>query len=177
MESIIKEQIFYSADEPQLVSKMRNFYGKDFKIDEPCYCHAVYFSFSLLPIFYDKTVFLYLQMNKKRRDIAIKYSKEIKNAAVVTPKNIAENYVAHLYVVKSKQRNLLKEYLKSNQIASDIHYPIPDHRQPFFENQFKDLTLKNTEELSDIIITLPCYPEMPEKDVEKVISAVNEWNP
>ena len=116
-------------------------------------------------------------MNEKRRKIANRYSKEIKNAAVVTPKNIAENYVAHLYVVKSKQRNLLKEYLKSNQIASDIHYPIPDHRQPFFENQFKDLTLKNTEELSDIIITLPCYPEMPEKDVEKVISAVNEWNP
>lgn len=68
MESIIKEQSFYSADEPQLVSKMRNFYGKDFKIDEPCYCHAVYFSFSLLPIFYDKTVFLYLQMNKNQKE-------------------------------------------------------------------------------------------------------------
>ena len=68
MESIIKEQIFYSADEPQLVSKMRNFYGKDFKIDEPCYCHAVYFSFSLLPIFYDKNVFLYLKMSKNQNE-------------------------------------------------------------------------------------------------------------
>ena len=116
-------------------------------------------------------------MNKKRRDIAIKYSKEIKNDAVVTPKNIAENYVAHLYVIKSKQRNLLKEHLKSNEIASDIHYPIPDHQQPFFGTQYKDLTLKNTEELSSIVLTLPCYPEMPEKDVEKVISTVNEWNP
>ena len=116
-------------------------------------------------------------MNKKRRDIAIRYSKEIKNAAVVTPKNISENYVAHLYVIKSKQRNLLKEHLKSNEIASDIHYPIPDHQQPFFGTQYKDLTLKNTEELSNIILTLPCYPEMPEKDVEKVISTVNEWNP
>ena len=116
-------------------------------------------------------------MNKKRRDIAIRYSKEIKNASVVTPKNIAENYVAHLYVIKSKQRNLLKEYLKSNEIASDIHYPIPDHQQPFFGTQYKDLTLENTEELSNIILTLPCYPEMPEKDVEKVISTVNEWTP
>ena len=68
MESIIKEQSFYSADEPQLVSKMGNFYGKDFKIDEPCFCHAVYFSFSLLPIFYDKTVFLYLQMSKNQKE-------------------------------------------------------------------------------------------------------------
>ena len=116
-------------------------------------------------------------MNEKRRQIAKRYSKEIKNNLVVTPKNIAENYVAHLYVIKSKQRNLLKEHLKSNEIASDIHYPIPDHQQPFFGTQYKDLTLKNTEELSNIILTLPCYPEMPEKDVEKVISTVNEWNP
>lgn len=116
-------------------------------------------------------------MNKKRRDIAIRYSKEINNAAVVTPKNIAENYVAHLYVVKSKQRIYLKEHLKLNEIASDIHYPIPDHQQPFFGTQYKDLILKNTEELSSIVLTLPCYPEMHEKDVEKVISTVNEWNP
>ena len=116
-------------------------------------------------------------MNEKRRQIAKRYSNEIKNTLVVTPKNIAENYVAHLYVIKSKQRNALKEHLKSKQIASDIHYPIPDHRQPFFGTQYKDLILKNTEELSNIILTLPCYPEMPEKDVEKVISTVNEWNP
>jgi dTDP-4-amino-4,6-dideoxygalactose transaminase len=90
---------------------------------------------------------------------------------------LAENYVAHLYVIKSKQRNLLKEYLKSKEIASDIHYPIPDHRQPFFENQYEALTLKNTEELSNLILTLPCYPEMPEKDIENVISTVNEWKP
>lgn len=116
-------------------------------------------------------------MNEKRRGIASRYSREIKNKEVVTPKNITENYVAHLYVIKCNQRNKLKEHLKLNQIASDIHYPIPDHRQPFFENQYKDLTLKNTEELSEIILTLPCYPEMSEKDVGKIISAVNEWNP
>ena len=116
-------------------------------------------------------------MNEKRRQIAKRYSNEIKNTLVVTPKNIAENYVAHLYVIKSKQRNLLKEHLKLNEIASDIHYPIPDHRQPLFGTQYKDLILKNTEELSNIILTLPCYPEMPEKDVEKVISTVNEWTP
>jgi len=116
-------------------------------------------------------------MNEKRRQIANRYSKEIKNAAVVTPKNNAENYVAHLYVIKSKQRNLLKEHLKSKEIASDIHYPIPDHRQPFFGNQYETLTLKNTEELSNLILTLPCFPEMPENDVDNVISTVNDWNP
>lgn len=116
-------------------------------------------------------------MNQKRRQIANRYSKEITNTAIVTPKNITESYVAHLYVIKTEKRNLLKDYLKSNEIASDIHYPIPDHRQPFFGTQYKDLTLKNTEELSGIILSLPCYPEMPEKDVEKVISTVNEWNP
>ena len=116
-------------------------------------------------------------MNEKRRQIANRYSKEIKNAEVITPKNYTENYVAHLYVIKSQKRNSLKEHLKSNEIASDIHYPIPDHQQPFFGTQYKDLTLKNTEELSSIVLTLPCYPEMPEKDVEKVISTVNEWNP
>jgi len=116
-------------------------------------------------------------MNEKRRHIANRYSKEINHSAIQTPKIHADNNVAHLYVIKSKQRNLLKEYLKSNEIASDIHYPIPDHRQPFLSEQYKQLTLKNTEELTNIILTLPCYPEMPDIEVEKVISTINEWKP
>jgi dTDP-4-amino-4,6-dideoxygalactose transaminase len=65
--------------------------------------------------------------------------------------------------------------LRGAQIASDVHYPIPDYKQPVFEQRFADLKLENTEQLASEILTLPCYPEMTDAEVSNVIAAVNGW--
>ena len=43
------------------------------------------------------------------------------------------NHVWHLFVIRSKQRNELQEYLKKHCIETIIHYPIPPHKQKAFE--------------------------------------------
>jgi dTDP-4-amino-4,6-dideoxygalactose transaminase len=115
--------------------------------------------------------------NARRRHIASLYSTHISCPSLVLPPVGAEDYVAHLYVVRSTDREALRTHLNSLGIASDVHYPTPDHRQPVFGKRFQDISLPNTECLASEVLTLPCYPEMTDRDVQRVIDAVNSWKP
>jgi aminotransferase EvaB len=115
--------------------------------------------------------------NSCRRSIAKSYSRRIDHPDVIAPESIGEQYVGHLYVIRSARRDSLRAHLRSLDIASDVHYPIPDHRQPVFGQRFSHVRLPNTERLAAEILTLPCYPEMAEAQVEEVIAGVNSWRP
>lgn len=113
--------------------------------------------------------------NARRREIAAQYSAGIVHPDVSLPAQAGEAYVAHLYVVQSVRRDSLRAHLRDCEIAADVHYPIPDYRQPMFGNRFESVRLENTERLSREILTLPCYPEMTDVQVGQVVSAVNSW--
>lgn len=115
--------------------------------------------------------------NARRRDIANRYSTEIDNDKIQTPRARGEEYVAHLYVIRSGHRDTLRDHLLDHGIATDIHYPIPDHRQSVFGERFAGLRLCNTEMLAREILTLPCYPEIPDEHISHVISVLNRWRP
>ena len=116
--------------------------------------------------------------NSRRREIAIRYNDGITNSNIILPKiALDESYVGHLYVIRSPFREALIGFLKAEKIGSDIHYPIPDHRQPLFEGKFSSIELSNTEKLSNQVLTLPCYPEMSDNDIKIVIRKLNEWMP
>lgn len=113
--------------------------------------------------------------NARRREIAARYTAQIRRPDLFVPKEGGAEYVAHLYVVRSSRRDALREHLRTVDIASEVHYPIPDYRQPLFGKRFASLTLENTERLVGEILTLPCYPEMTHAEVNEVIAAVNGW--
>ncbi len=113
--------------------------------------------------------------NARRRAIAAHYSALIKHPDVTTPVAMGDEYVAHLYVVRSMKRDSLRAHLRALEISSDVHYPIPDYLQPVFRERFSHIKLDNTELLSNEILTLPCYPEMTDAQVEQVIAGVNSW--
>ncbi len=69
--------------------------------------------------------------NRRRRDIAARYGRTITHPGIVLPPPaIAESDVAHLFVVRTGQRASLRAHLAAAGVATDIHYPVPDHRQP-----------------------------------------------
>ncbi len=113
--------------------------------------------------------------NARRREIAARYTTHINNPKVQTPEQTGTEFVAHLYVVQCSQRDQLREHLQQMKISSDIHYPIPDYSQPIFGNYFGGVSLPNTEHLAKEILTLPCYPELTDAEVDLVIAAVNSW--
>lgn len=114
--------------------------------------------------------------NARRRAIAKYYSEAIGHPDIQVPAVCGENYVAHLYVVQSTRRDSLRSHLYSCDIATDIHYPIPDYRQSIYTDRYSDIHLKNTERLSRELLTLPCYPEMTDQQVDQVIGSVKKWS-
>ncbi len=117
------------------------------------------------------------KLNARRREIATYYSSKTFHPNIITPEKRNEEYVAHLYVIRSAKRDELRKYLHDKNITTDIHYPIPDYRQPIFTNRFKLISLENTELLSKEILTLPCYPEMTDSQVKQIVTAINAWRP
>lgn len=115
------------------------------------------------------------EANLRRRAIATQYSRELRHPQVTVPPGRGDDYVAHLYVVRCTQRDALRAHLKQSGIASDVHYPIADHRQPLFAGRFDAIRLENTERLAEEVLTLPCYPEMRDEDAQRVVQAVNGW--
>jgi dTDP-4-amino-4,6-dideoxygalactose transaminase len=112
--------------------------------------------------------------NEMRRQIARRYSAEIRNSRVRCPKEFGADHVAHLFVVRCEDRDGFQLHLEAHGVSSDIHYPIPDHLQPAYANPEAG-GLSETERLATEIITLPCFAEMTEEEIGAVISAVNSW--
>lgn len=112
--------------------------------------------------------------NEDRRRIARRYSQEIRNPRVKCPDDFGSDNVAHLFVVRCEDRDAFRQHLEAQGIGSDIHYPIPDHRQPAYAGPDLD-GLAQTERLAAEIVTIPCFTEMEEAEIGQVIAAVNGW--
>lgn len=119
------------------------------------------------------------EWNGERLSIALRYDSEITNPVISKPPVSQEldgkPYVAHLYVVQTRLRDDLREHLKQQGILSDVHYPIPDHKQEINLANTVDVSLPVTESLAHNILTLPCYPGMSQDQISHVIESVNSW--
>ena len=112
---------------------------------------------------------------EKRRDIAEKFSNSC-SSSILSPTIISERkHAFHLYVVRCKQRDKLREYLSSRAIGTAQHYPVPLHQQPAFSSCRFDNDMQNTDALYNTMLTLPMYPELASESVDAICSALTEW--
>jgi dTDP-3-amino-2,3,6-trideoxy-4-keto-D-glucose/dTDP-3-amino-3,4,6-trideoxy-alpha-D-glucose/dTDP-2,6-dideoxy-D-kanosamine transaminase len=112
--------------------------------------------------------------NDDRRKIARRYSEEIKNPRIKCPADFGTDNVAHLFVVLCEDRDGLRRHLDEHGISSDIHYPIPDHKQPaYLDSGVEDLAV--TEHMARQIVTVPCFNGMQEDEISRVVAAMNGW--
>jgi dTDP-4-amino-4,6-dideoxygalactose transaminase len=109
--------------------------------------------------------------NGRRREIARRYMQRISNRAIEVPARDGESDVVHLFVVRSRDRDALAAHLRREGVQTDVHYPVPDHRQPVFGPRFATTKLPVTERLANEVLTLPCHPAMTDDEVSHVIAA------
>lgn len=112
------------------------------------------------------------QWNEERRGIARRYVEEINHPGIRRLLPFGTDHVAHLVVLCCEDRDRLRRHLDASGIATDIHYPIPDHHQPSWKPQ---VSLPNTERLAQEIVTIPCFIGMEDAEIDRVIAAVNGW--
>jgi dTDP-4-amino-4,6-dideoxygalactose transaminase len=109
--------------------------------------------------------------NERRREIATMYSTLIKAEDFEVPRFDSEEYVAHHYVVSSPRRAHYVQQLQSVGISTAIHFPISDSNQPYLTSHNKT-DLPVTQRLCNEVFSLPCYPELRNDEVNRVIEAL-----
>lgn len=110
-----------------------------------------------------------------RQQIARRYIQGIKHPKVRLP--VVPDFSAHafhLFPVLCQDRDSLQHYLESREIGTNIHYPVPPHRQECY-TEWKDLSLPITEKIHREELSLPMSPCLSAEQVDWVIQCVNEW--
>lgn len=124
--------------------------------------------------------------NQRRNEIAQYYLKHIKNPLIILPDNnnsssflpgslsAVEGHVWHLFVIRSRQRDELHQYLTENGIQTLIHYPIPPHKQLAYK-EWNSLSLPITEQIHREVLSLPIGPVITNQQVETIVKTLNQF--
>jgi dTDP-3-amino-3,4,6-trideoxy-alpha-D-glucose transaminase len=87
------------------------------------------------------------------------------------------DHVYHLFVVRSDDREALREHLSAEGVNSAVHYPVPMHRVGAYEDLGLGAgSLPVAERLADQICTLPLFPGMSEDETARVVQAVQTFD-
>ena len=112
--------------------------------------------------------------NERRRAHAAAYGRLLADLDVALPGERPDSsHVYHLYVIRSQARDRLREHLAAQGIASGIHYPLPVHLQPAYQQYGAGPgSLPHSEAAAATVLSLPMYPELTPPQLERVASAL-----
>jgi dTDP-4-amino-4,6-dideoxygalactose transaminase len=118
-------------------------------------------------------------MNDARIRIAGRYSERLVDSGVTLPIGQRDvRHVYHQYVIRTSHRDGLQANLRDRGIQTQIHYPLPVHLQPAYQDRLPRLVgLQETERAAAEILSLPIYPQLSLEDVDCVAAAVSELRP
>lgn len=116
--------------------------------------------------------------NARRIEIAGRYSELLAEVDEVTTPLTRPGavHVFHVYAIRCKDRNGLREHLTGRGISVAVHYPVPlpfmeaygylNHRHADFPVVYQD---------REQILSLPIYPEMDETMIRYVVDSIKEF--
>ena len=113
---------------------------------------------------------------QRRRELATRYSEGLANAPLALPQIVHQDHVWHLYVVRTQQRDALREHLRKVGIETGLHYPIPLHRQPCLASLDVDRSsFPQADRWANEGLSLPLFYGMTEAQVDRVVGAVRDF--
>ena len=112
--------------------------------------------------------------NSRRREIALRYIKEVDNPLLTMPTGeYWHDNVFHIFPVLCKQRDAFQKYLADKGIQTVIHYPIPPHRQKCYASSpllvIPEGGLPITERIHREELSLPCNQVLTDEEVSYII--------
>jgi len=114
------------------------------------------------------------EWNARRRTIVARYAETLPPHAGRFVAGNGEDYVGHLAVFLSSDRPAHRKTLAAAGIATDVHYPTPDHRQPVWDGAYDDVSLPVTEAAAAQVLTVPCFPDLTDGEVDRICEALRE---
>ena len=109
--------------------------------------------------------------NHRRKEIAALYINKVKNPLIHIPQS-DRDCVWHIFPIFSEHRNQLQQYLADNGIETQIHYPIPPHKQKCYDH-WNHLLLPITEQIHNEELSIPCHQALTDEEVAAIIQTIN----
>lgn len=86
------------------------------------------------------------------------------------------SHVYHLFVIRTKSRNELQDFLSKEGIGSLIHYPVPPHLQKAYAHLgYKESDFPISELLANTCLSLPIYPGITEEQITQVCNSIKKF--
>jgi UDP-4-amino-4,6-dideoxy-N-acetyl-beta-L-altrosamine transaminase len=120
---------------------------------------------------------------KRRREIADVYDKAFADLAGIETLSapnqkllgVGIGHAYHLYIIKTKRRKELYDYLRQNNIFAQVHY-IPVHLAPYYQSLgSKKGDMPMAERYYEECLSLPMYPTLTAGEQSLVIQKVTEF--
>jgi dTDP-4-amino-4,6-dideoxygalactose transaminase len=113
------------------------------------------------------------EWNSRRQNVARIYSQKLVMKSIVQPSWVTDrSSVWHLYVVQVNERERIREVLGKAGIETGIHYPIPPHSQMSYRDEYGQLPLHRSAQLSKDVLSLPIGPHLTESMAESVVDVL-----
>jgi dTDP-4-amino-4,6-dideoxygalactose transaminase len=126
--------------------------------------------------------------NSARRTVARRYHALFHAAAlveagpypthgVVLPHEVpGSRHVWHQYVIRTRRRDALREFLSIRRIGSEIYYPVPLHLQDALKSLgYTQGGFPESERAAREVLALPIFPELREDEQQTVVAAIAEF--
>lgn len=114
------------------------------------------------------------QMNDHKKKLAQIYYNGLKNDFIKPQKNAEYGDVYHIFNIRHSERDKIKEYLLKNEIKSDIHYPLPPHKQEALL-AYKNEKLPICDLIHNTTLSLPISFSHTEQEIETVVKTLNNY--
>lgn len=116
--------------------------------------------------------------NTRRRELAAEYTRALSGVGdlTVVPEAPGRRGVYHHFVVRTGYRDALLEHLKANGVQAGVHFPIPLHLQPAYQDLgHRPGDLPATEAYAEQCLSLPIYPELTQAQLARVVAEVKAY--
>lgn len=114
------------------------------------------------------------EINAHKRKLAQIYLDNLKDDFIkpIVDKNYFDVY--HIFNVRHKKRDELKQYLLKNEIKTDIHYPVAPHKQNAMKNILEG-SYPISEEIHSKTLSIPCSFGHTEDEIYQVVEVMNKF--
>ena len=113
----------------------------------------------------------------RRRALAERYRRGLAGLPLQIPAVHHRDHVWHLFVVRTPQRDALREHLQRAGIETGLHYPVPLQRQPCLAHLVRDRdSFPRAEQWAREGLSLPLFYGMSDGQVDRVIRTMCEFS-
>jgi dTDP-4-amino-4,6-dideoxygalactose transaminase len=141
-------------------------YGLNSRLDE---LQAAFLKIKLKYLDHDNNI------KKKIAESYVKNLADLPGLKIVLPEKLSDSNF-HLFVIRTKKRDDLKNYLMKNGIPALIHYPLTIPQQPVIKNlKIKTDKFPVSEKFVNEILSLPCHTHLKKPEVDYISSKIKEF--